>query len=719
MRSRARDGNAKPGARRPINSSFRQAVGAAPSESTRGSRGCRSGGDTGSEVGKKQDKKSSAPSGGVGGGGGEDAYRYKTTLGQRSRRGPRPLAPHTSPWTPREDAKPWREGEGSSGGRRERNSRRGAAADAGDGVEDDLSGSRNFAPTEATSTSKREKSLTKRGGGRATTKRKGNVVHYQQHRNHHHHGDEYSSSELERFGDDGGGGGGGGSSTRVRPYVSPLSPAGILQRACSARSSGSLSATSTAERFRTTAASSSPRWTETTRNQDSQQEEMHREVWRNGRGRRSGLDAAELADQWQVRPTGGAWKGSNGSDPVQVLYGDEPFDEEREEGQEEAGRIRGRLWEDRPPQAQPCYSPSRVLPTFRKGSARDDDSSEGYQRPPIPLPSELHPSDSVSLGYSERTGTRSTGGSSGGSARGDGHRNGRRSVRDNGAGRAGQTSTRGDRQRQRRAPDQSWTGAPEASKVVAGVPRSLGAEARMRRWNSPTLESPPLDDNNAVEDAMADIRSEPNKRAWPDHRGVVVADHNDQDEWNDEDHERRVSHYRRGRQTAGRSKLPDDTADPVFERATVVDQQQQHMIADDDDDDLLIETTNATSSSKTPHGHDDGRVGDRYDRRACSNTTDEAEETLSQKELLANAGIALEEVRGGRVRGDGGGDGDGETRATRNGLRRLGDGPDEGRGERGGKGTSTGAGSSGSDAAVVGFDNEVVDMLTSMVGGMA
>lgn len=633
------------------------------------------------------------------------------------------MAPHTSPWTPREDAKPWRDGEGSNG-RHGRDGHRGAA-DAGDGVEDDLSGSRYFAPTEMTSTTvRREESLSKRGGGgggRVTTKRKGNVGHYQHH--HHQHGGEDrrfeqnnggedSSADLERLG--------GGDVPRARPYVSPLSTAGILQRAFSTRSAGSLPATSTAEQNRTTAVLSRPRLTSTTPN-DSQ-EDTYSEFDRDGRGRRSG-PAVDSADRWKARPAG-VWKGSDSPDPAQVFYRDQPYYEEREEEheEEEESRRRGTLWEDRPPHSQPPYTVPYASPIVRKGPTRDDDDggSEGYyhQRPLIPLPSELHLSEEISPRYSEGAGTRSTGGSSsgggrggrggsggsGGSARGDGDSNGRRGVRDHGGGRVGQTSTRGEKQRQQeRMPERSWTGAPTASK--ARIPPSPHEEARARRWKSPGHESLPLADNVAEEAAMG---PEPRSTRLV-RRGVAGL--NEQGEWKEDD-QRRLSH--RDVQVADRSQLPDrvtriyanapianDNDQPVaFGRAEV---DQRHVVADD------MVKFEAERSSSTLHG--DGRGRDRYDRYAHSSSVDDNEETLSQKELLARAGITLEEVRGVRARDDGV-----DTCSTRQVAGRFGDGPPgEGRGKES-QGTS---GRAGSAAAVEGFHNEVVDMLASMIGGAA
>lgn len=141
-----------------------------------------------------------------------EMYNYKTSLGQRSRRTPRPEAPLASKWTPREDAAPRWEGNGCRGGGRQK---------ANDGVEG--LGKRLFKPDGPVRRPEGGK-----GGADCRTS-----------------GDEgcgdgqASGFSYVRVSDDNSVGSSGrehsiGQRTR-HPFVSPLSPAGILQRAVTAR----------------------------------------------------------------------------------------------------------------------------------------------------------------------------------------------------------------------------------------------------------------------------------------------------------------------------------------------------------------------------------------------------------------------------------------------------------------------------------------------------
>ncbi|CAM9281448.1 unnamed protein product [Ectocarpus fasciculatus] len=123
---------AKPGAtRQPVgisNSRRRQTPSTASRGATvptRGRGGTRSGGSGGGKTVRSALSKASAAGAGAGGGGrpngsvrSPSSYRFRTTLGRRgSQQPPRPLAPVASPWTPREDARPWGWGGGEGGDR--------------------------------------------------------------------------------------------------------------------------------------------------------------------------------------------------------------------------------------------------------------------------------------------------------------------------------------------------------------------------------------------------------------------------------------------------------------------------------------------------------------------------------------------------------------------------------------------------------------------------
>lgn len=235
LRSRARDGNAKPGAQRQINNA--RQTGASThgrgngawqgmTGMTRGRGGRRTGGtdvanatassDRSSGRANKQGKGTSSPNGGSGG-----TYRYKITLGQR-RRAQR-AAPIAAPWTPREDAKPWRAGRCDDRGPVD-----------GEPLAGDKPGNTSgqyVALEEVTLNTKR----VERGKKGIPLNGRGAADQYRQHGGGGVGFDDDatgSSSDdgmryRDHLADD--------TSRRVRPFVSPLSPAGIVQRASSAR----------------------------------------------------------------------------------------------------------------------------------------------------------------------------------------------------------------------------------------------------------------------------------------------------------------------------------------------------------------------------------------------------------------------------------------------------------------------------------------------------
>lgn len=427
MRGRARsDGDERPGAKRPINlrraaGGVHEAAGGRWDESRHSGVANRSavrgrgvgrqssggsgvlatsgsGGGAGRPRGvKEKHSVSAARSNGSGG----ETYRFKTTLGHRSRRGQRPIAPLTSPWAPREDAKPWRDKRGSHDG------------SGGDEQyvtiitrRDEESTSHSGAPYLALEkaammapSTKRRVENRPRKGDTSFHQSKGGLDHdrydcYRDHlhsRDNHHHGGESASFDADAHDnvggdcyDDGTGDQDGlidrdtrqSQPAAPRPFVSLLSPAGILQRTSSARfSAGGSSIATTGECPRV----SHMHWTGN-HNEWNKVRHDHAGVVEGEKGRQPGSTVAPK--HWQEGPVA-SWADTPDRymiEPDNNLPGDS-----WEEYQE--GYFRNTGWVDEQP---PSRTTSIIVPHFpTEGNSADVVGRLQYQKAYASRPSQF------------------------------------------------------------------------------------------------------------------------------------------------------------------------------------------------------------------------------------------------------------------------------------------------------------------------------------------
>ena len=355
----------------------------------------------GSRSRAREKRSSSSPTAGK-----EGTYRYKTTLGQRGRCVPRPAAQLASPWTPRDDAQPWKE-RSYHGGDRARDN----VVACRETQQPSSFSSRGYsAPDgEVASSSRRDESG--RSGEEGT--------HWGEAGGRDNNGGGSNGGggggsgggggddEVEDLGgeDDGGGAkerfaaDGRGSRARRSSFISPLSPAGILQRASSARSSAGASS-SNVSGIRLAEVRSQQRRTVANRWRETDLE--HGEGGR-GRGRRSTPSTTMNNSQ------GGSsviWTDDYDRYHHRHESPDFPVDGRAEGG---GGTAASMAWADAEPSPE---RPSRLMPRFSTGERGVDDDGARYQRPVIPVPSgnAYDPPDETSVQYHDGSGSGAGGG---------------------------------------------------------------------------------------------------------------------------------------------------------------------------------------------------------------------------------------------------------------------------------------------------------------------